>query len=79
MRVTWAAPVSTNGSAITLYRIAYRRTGTSTWRFLYDYLPSTRYATIGALTKGATYEVMVTARNSRGYGPYSARGIYTAR
>ena len=79
MRVTWAAPVSTNGSAITLYRIAYRRTGTSTWRFLYDYSPMTRYATIGALTRGAAYEVMVTARNSRGYGPYSARVGYTAR
>lgn len=79
VRISWAAPVTSNGASIIGYRIAYRRIGTTTWRYLYDSTPATRYLRIGSLAVGARYEFMVSARNSRGYGPYSSLVTYTAR
>jgi subtilisin family serine protease len=83
VRVSWAAPVTSNGSAITVYRIAYRRVyanGTyGTWLFRYDTTPASRVQTISSLAVGGVYQFKVDARNGRGYGPYSTVVGYTSR
>ncbi|MCL2525813.1 MAG: fibronectin type III domain-containing protein, partial [Coriobacteriia bacterium] len=67
--VSWTAPASDGGSAITSYIVSYRVAGTSTWL---DWTPSASAATfsqtVTGLDNGTSYEFTVVAFNAQGPG-----------
>ncbi len=65
--VSWRAPASTGGSAITGYVVTVVQTGR-----VVQVGATARSATIGALTNGTGYSFKVAAKNSVGVGPSSA-------
>ncbi|MCY4505251.1 MAG: fibronectin type III domain-containing protein, partial [Hyphomicrobiales bacterium] len=70
--VSWAAPSSDGGSAITDYDVRWRQTGTTSWTELDDSTPSTALtATISSLTNGQSYDVEVRAQNVVGPSAWS--------
>ena len=78
-RVTavWTAP-STGGSAITDYQLRWRlRTGPGAWQLGGDLVPSALSQIIAHLAVSTTYQVQVRAKNSAGYGRWSASGTGT--
>jgi hypothetical protein len=70
--VSWQAPQSANGSAITDYIVQYRRSGTSTWVTFPDPRSATVHSHVTGLANGALCEFRVADKNSRGAGPWSA-------
>ena len=69
LSVSWNAPASDGGSAVTGYSVEYREFGTGSW------MPVTRTGSnvgqpISGLTGGIWYEVRVAAMNSEGTGNY---------
>jgi len=69
--LTWAAPATTNGSAVTDYIIEYRKKGTTAWKTFADGVKTTRSAVVTGLTSGTTYELRVRAKNAWGTGATS--------
>jgi hypothetical protein len=69
LRVTWDAPSTDNGDAITLYMVEYSTDRFATAPACEPSCP-TFTSTSGTitLTAGVTYDVRVRARNDRGYG-----------
>ena len=70
--LTWTAPTSTGGSAITDYIVQYRVTGAGSWLTFPDGTSSTTTATVTGLTNGAGYDFQVAAVNAAGTGSYSS-------
>ncbi len=68
--VTWIAPTSTGGSAITDYTIEYSSDGTNFTTFI-DGTSTATGTTINSLTNGTAYGVRVSAVNSIGTGTTS--------
>ena len=70
LSVSWNAPASDGGAAITGYSVQYRESGATNWTIV------TRAGTdvgqaITGLTAGTSYEVRVAAMNSEGTGSYA--------
>jgi subtilase family serine protease len=69
VNLSWSAPASNGGSAITSYRI-YRGTSSGAETLLTSVSPTTSYSDTG-VTSGITYYYEVTAVNVPGEGPRS--------
>jgi large repetitive protein len=69
--LTWAAPASDGGAAITDYRVQYRAAGASTWVTYPDGTSTNLFATVTLLVNGTTYDFRVRAINSVGLGAIS--------
>ena len=76
LQVTWSAPAS--GICITGYDLHYRRSGSNSWSSVKS-AGTSRNDTISGFSSGATYEVQVRAKNSRGIGGWSRSGSGTTR
>lgn len=74
--VTWAAPSSDGGSAITDYVVEYS-TDNSTWSTFSHPTSTALTQTITGLTDGTAYYVRVSATNAIGAGPYGSAGPWT--
>ena len=70
--LTWSAPVSNGGSAITDYIVQYSSDSGSTWTTFVDSVSVTASTTVTGLAAGTSYVFRVLARNVIGDGPYSA-------
>jgi hypothetical protein len=70
LSVSWGAPASNGGAAITAYRVE-RSTNGRTWTLVTATAPLTRTIVVGHLTNGVTYRFRVAARNAAGQGPWS--------
>ena len=71
VRLTWAAPASSNGSPITDYTIQFRVKGTTVWKTFADGVSATRAATVTGLKSGVTFQFRVRARTDWGIGGFS--------
>jgi hypothetical protein len=71
VRLTWLAPASNGGAAISDYVVQRSADGGRTWRTMTDGVSSARAATVGGLTNGARYGFRVVAVNRVGRGPWS--------
>ena len=71
INLSWTAPASTGGSAITDYVIQYSSNDGSTWTTFSDGVSTATSATVTGLTNGTAYRFRVAAVNSVGTGPYS--------
>ena len=70
--VTWSAPISNGGSAITDYTVQYSSNSGSTWTTFTDGVSATASTTVTGLSAGTSYTFRVLAKNAIGDGPYSA-------
>ncbi|NBT59921.1 BspA family leucine-rich repeat surface protein, partial [bacterium] len=68
--LSWAAPTSYNGVALTHYSIQYSSNYGSTWS-TFNSSPSTSPATVTGLTNGSAYVFKVAGINASGTGNYS--------
>ena len=66
LAVTWVAPVSTGGSAITDYLVKYSSNGGSTWTNFRHPVSTATACTVTGLTNGTSYIIKVIARNAVG-------------
>ncbi len=69
--LTWTAPVSTGGSAITDYVVEYKLSSDLSWTTFADGTSATASATVTGLTNGSSYDFRVSATNSAGTGSVS--------
>ena len=70
--VSWTAPASNGGSAVTDYDVQYSSDGGTTWtEWNASNTSTTTSATITTLTNGTSYQVQVRAGNANGDGPWS--------
>ena len=70
--LTWTAPSSDGGSAITDYIVQYKPTADSTWQTFADGTSTNTNATVTSLTNGTQYDFRVRAVNSIGEGNNSS-------
>jgi cyclophilin family peptidyl-prolyl cis-trans isomerase len=70
--LSWTAPVSTGGSAITDYIIEYSSNNGLSWTLFADGTSTTTTATLTGLANGTSYVFRVAAKNSAGTGLFSA-------
>jgi hypothetical protein len=71
VRLSWVAPASHGGAAITDYVIQRSPTGTGSWTPVPEGVSAATSYTVGGLTNGARYYFRVYARNAAGYSPSS--------
>ncbi|GAA3801414.1 fibronectin type III domain-containing protein [Cellulomonas soli] len=69
--VTWQAPASDGGSAVTGYRVDHRPTGTSTWTQGAVVAATQTQGTVTGLTNAVEHDFRVVAINGTGVGPAS--------
>ena len=74
--VSWSAPSSNGGVAITHYQLQYR-TGSGAWTTGLDLAASSTSKVISTLRASTAYEVQVRAKNSAGWGNWSPSGTGT--
>ncbi len=79
VRLTWTAPASNSGAAITDYVIQRARSRSGPWTTVNDGMSTARQFTVTGLTNGARYFFRVAARNAAGTGPFSALAAATPR
>ncbi len=70
--LTWTAPASTGGSAITDYVVEYKLASDSSWTTFADGTSATASATVTGLTDGVSYDFRVSATNAIGTGSVSS-------
>jgi len=70
--LTWAAPASNGGAAITDYVVRYSRDNGATWTRFIDPVSTATTATVTGLTNGTRYVFKVSAVNAAGSGTPSA-------
>ena len=66
--LSWTAPTSTGGAAITDYIIEYKAASASQWSTFADGTSTSTTATVTGLTNGTDYQFRVSAVNSVGTG-----------
>ena len=72
LAVSWTAPASNGGSAVTDYDVQYSSDGGTTWtEWNASNTSTTTSATITTLTNGTSYQVQVRAGNANGDGLWS--------
>lgn len=64
LAVTWTAPASTGGSAITDYLVEYSSNGGSTWTTFTDPVSTATSCIVTGLTNGTAYVIRVSAQNA---------------
>ena len=69
--VSWSAPNSNGGSAITDYVVEFSVTGSDTWTTFSDGISTSTSATITGLTSGTSYQFRISAKNLIGTSPAS--------
>jgi len=67
--LSWDAPLSNGGAAISQYEIAYRANSDTDWTYLTGTATST---TLPGFINGVTYQFAVSAQNSVGWSEYSS-------
>jgi titin len=77
--LSWTAPGSNGGSAITDYAVEYKTPAAATWSTFADGTSTTTSATVTGLTNGTAYLFRVAAINSVGIGTYSNEVTETPR
>ena len=70
--LTWNAPGSNGGAAITDYVVQYSSNGGTNWTTFNDGASTNTSATVSGLTNGTSYIFKVAATNSAGTGSYSS-------
>ncbi len=70
LAVTWAAPATDGGSAVTGYDVAYKVSTASDWTDA-GHSGTTASHTISSLVNGTAYDVSVRAVNAIGAGPWA--------
>lgn len=70
--LTWTAPASDGGSAITDYVIQYAPAGSGSWATFSDGTSATASITVTGLTASTSYDYRVAAVNAIGQGSYSS-------
>ena len=70
--VTWSAPISNGGSALTDYTVQYSSDSGGTWTTFADGVSTATSTTVTGLSAGTSYTFRVLAKNAIGDGPYSA-------
>lgn len=70
--MSWTAPSDPGGSAITDYRIEYRRSTDTSWTTVSHTASTAPSYTLGGLVNGTTYDFRVSAKNAVGVGAPSA-------
>lgn len=76
--LSWTAPASDGGAAITDYTVQYRTTaGPGAWTTFADAVSTATSAVVTGLTNGTGYDFQVAAVNSVGTGTYSATASAT--
>ena len=78
IQLSWTAPASNGGSAITGYRVLRSTTSGGSYSLIATLGTGTSYRTTG-LTSGQTYFFVVEAINAAGTGPQSNEASATAR
>jgi uncharacterized repeat protein (TIGR02543 family) len=66
--LTWAAPGSNGGSAITDYRVQFKLSSDPSWSTFADPVTASTGATVTGLESASTYDFQVTAKNAAGFG-----------
>jgi hypothetical protein len=69
--VSWLAPSSDGGAAVTDYVIQSRQLGTSEWSTFPDGTSTSLAASVTGLTNGTSYQFRIAAQNAAGLGPWS--------
>ena len=77
--LSWTAPISNGGSAITDYVVEYSSNGGSSWSTFTDGTSTVTSATVTGLTNGTAYTFRVSAVNAAGTGAASATVTATPR
>lgn len=72
MDLTWTAPASDGGSAITDYVIEYSATGANSWTAFSHTASNATSRTVTGLTGGTTYDFRISATNAAGTGTPSS-------
>ena len=72
MSLSWTAPVSDGGNAITDYVVEYKLSTDSTWTIFADAISTLTTTTVIGLTNGKSYDFRVYAVNNVGQGTASA-------
>ena len=73
--VTWTAPASNGGSAITDYVVEYSSDAGSTWTTFSDAVSTTTSSIVTGLTNGIAYKFRVSAKNANGTGSASSASV----
>ena len=76
--LTWTAPVSNGGSAITDYVIQYSSDSGSNWTTFADGTLINTFTSVNGLSTGTLYTFRVLAKNAIGDGPYSTASTSVA-
>jgi len=71
--LSWTAPASNGGAAISDYRVQYSSTNGTTWTTFADAVSATTTATVTGLTNGVSYVFRVAALNAAGAGAATAK------
>ena len=71
LTVSWTAPASNGGAAVTDYVVQYRRVGASTWTTAADGVSTATTAVVTGLRNGTAYQVRVAAVNSVGQSAFA--------
>ena len=77
--LSWIAPISNGGSAITDYLVEYSSNGGTSWSTFNDGTSTVTSATVTGLTNGTPYTFRVSAINAAGTGATSATVTATPR
>jgi Fibronectin type III domain len=76
--LTWTAPVSNGGSALTNYTVQYRTTvGPGSWNTFSHTASTATSITVTGLANGTGYDFQVAAVNANGTGPFSSTASAT--